>query len=195
MLIKSLHIVILFTLGGWLIWHPPWASRPWYHWPGPGPPLGSLIAQAGQAVKQGLGAEMCCRTAAVQGLRTWNPTWSLSCLLQQCQQLDSWLPQSYSAASKSTSDQALNLDLNSSANSQIAMIVMTVILAVVPCKSWPSGKKSCQQGTRACQGGKMKWRDYNVTFWAISWWNSCWILMLVCFILRNVIVILNLCMT
>ena len=39
--------------------------------------------------------------------------------------LDSWLPWSYSAASESTSDRALNWNWDSSANSQIAMIVTT----------------------------------------------------------------------
>ena len=40
--------------------------------------------------------------------------------------LDSWLPRSYSAASESTPDRALNWDWDSSANSQIAMIVTTM---------------------------------------------------------------------
>jgi hypothetical protein len=41
-----------------------------------------------------------------------------------------------------------------------------------PCRSGPSGKKSSGPGTRGLSVGKMKWRDYNVTFSAISWWNS-----------------------
>ncbi len=71
--------------------------------------------------------------------------------------LDSWLPpgQCYSAASESTPDLALNWDWDSAANSQ-TWIAMIIILIVVPCRSGPSGNKAGRQGTKACQGGKMK---------------------------------------